>query len=363
MTLFVAALGCDEGRGSVSTMPPADVGSANDAQAIFAGGRELRVVVGANERSYVNLANDKVVTPSASPSSDWDLAFQGYDIFTSSGPSATNAAASGGAAFGPFESGVFANEKAPSVPFLTPDRVGGAFLDWYKYEGSPNHVLWSRFHVFGVRDGDKLYKVQILSYYGERDGAAVPALYKVRYAALNPPGPTQEIERLDGSAGGASAAATTPHECLDLVQGTRVFMTSEQARSSTAWHLCFRRQSIIINGEAGGPRSVGGVNLSAAEVANEELSVIKQRTEASERARFDAVTSAEFTGLPFRGDRIVSAFAQAWFSPKELRPLPNAWLVAAANGKQKYLVGFVRFEGATLTTPGTIILRVKAVKD
>jgi hypothetical protein len=357
MLLGLSGQGCDEGAGAVRR-PSEDAGSTADGASPFTGGREVRVQVAETARTFLDLATGE--STSTAPSS-WDLAFEGYDIFTSSGPSATGASREG-AAFGPLDSVLFAFDEAPFVPFMTPDRTGGAFLDWYKYEGSPNHVLWSRFHVIGVKDGERLFKVQVLTYYGERDGAAIPALYKIRYAAVAPPGPLQEVSLLDGSAGGASAPPTAKQECLDLGTGARIMLSTDEARTSSAWHLCFRRQSIFVNGESGGPRGVGAVNLQASAIATEDLAAVKQRTEVTERARFDAVTAADFEGRVFRGDRVVSAFNQAWFDPATRSPLRDTWLVASANGKQKYLVGFDRFEGATSKTPNVIVLRVKAVK-
>jgi hypothetical protein len=211
-----------------------------------------------------------------------------------------------------------------------------------------------------VKDGDKQYKVQILSYYGERDGAPVSGLFRMRWAQVSPTaGGTQELVNIDGTATAADAA----NECVDLGTGQKTALTPADALASSAWHLCFRRQNISVNGELGGPRNVGAVDLDAEKVVTEKLPEILDKTPESEQARFDAINAQSFDGQSFRGDRVVSAFSGLWLKKGVSPPAPEqvAWLVIGADGKSKYLIGFARFEGATDTNPGTIVMRVKAV--
>ena len=342
------------------TQPPgADAG--DQPGEAFNAGEELRIPVPAAGRVYAKLASPPALVTPADPKADkgWDLAFEGLDVYTNSGPSGSGASL----AFGPLDPIVFLEDAAPEVPFLTADKAGGAFIRWYFYEGPPNHALYSRFHVFGVKDGDKLYRVQILSYYGKRDGAAVSALYKIRYAEVGQP--AKEAVDLDGTAGGTTAGdPAAPAECIDLGTGARMMLTAAEARTSTAWHLCFRRQDISVNGEEGGPRGVGAIDFDAEKTATEKLEDIVQLTPESELARFDAITAASFEGQTLRGDRVVSAFSGLWTERGANPAAPGkfAWLVVGADGKRRHLVGFARFEGATATSPGTIVMRVKAAK-
>jgi hypothetical protein len=239
-------------------------------------------------------------------------------------------------------------------------------LRWYFYDGA-NHVLDSRFHTYAVKDGDKTYKVQILGYYGERSGAPVSALYRARWAEILPgggSGPVTDVNDLDGTAGGATAPASAPSECVDLGTGARAKLTEAEAQASSAWHLCFRRENISVNGEIGGPRGVGAVDLDAEETAGETLSVVNARTPESEQAAFDAVNEQSLAGETFRGDRVVSPFSGLWLEKGASPPAPAkvAWFVVGADLTSKFLVGFARFEGATATSPGTIVMRVKPVK-
>jgi hypothetical protein len=312
----------------------------------FASGVELRVTVPDSGRAYVKLSPPAVVSITGDPraSAEWDLAFEGRHVYTNSGASGGGQAGS----FGPLEAAAFTQSTAPQVPFVSPDKPGGPFLDWYVYEGAPSHALWSRFHVFGVRDGERLYKVQILSYYGERNGAPVAGIYRVRYAKLG--GEVQEAADLDGTAGGRGGAPDAPSACLDLATGARAMLSPAAARSSRAWHLCFRRQAVSVNGGIGGPREIGAVDVHAGEA--ETIDVVRSRTPESERARFDAVTVTDLEGKRFEGDRIVSGFGDGWSSGQA------AWLVVDALGKNKFLVGF-----SEARTPGPIVMWIKPVRE
>lgn len=357
--IFLAA--CSDSAGSSSTPAPGTPlsdGGADAAAAAFDSGVELRVPVPASGRVYAKLNPPSVVAATDA----WDLAFEGYDVFTNGGVSGTGK----GAAFGPLDAIGFLDENAPQVPFLTTDKPGGAFVEWYAYEGS-SHALYSRFHVYGVKDGEKLWKVQVLSYYGERNGAAISALYKIRYAAVAPaPGDTQEID-LDGTAGGTGAPATAPSECLDLGTGAKTMLTAEAARASSAWHICARRDSISVNGEIGGPRGVGAIDFQSANTANETVAAVMNLTADGAKPPFDATNAASFDGKSLHGDRVISAFTDHWLTSgvalgPAATPTHEAWLVLDSAGAQKMLVGFVSFENATTSSPGTIVMRIKPVK-
>ena len=350
--LGVALFACSDSAGTKHDAGPsgtaADGGA--DAAAAFDTGEELRVPVADGQRTYVTLASPAAL---ATADATWDLAFEGYDVFTSSGPSGPGQ----GAAFGPLDAIAFLDSAAPADTPLFSDATGGAFTRWWLYSGAPEHVLYSRFHTYGVKDGDKLYRVQVLGYYGERNGSATPALYTIRYAAVGEAAKTLDL--IDGTANGDAA-----NDCVDLGTGAKVRHTLEEAQAASDWHLCFRRDNISVNGEKGGPRGVTAIDFDAAKAATETLDGVSTLTPASEAPRFDAVNAASFDGQTLRGDGVVSAFTGLWLDKTASPPAPagSAWLVVGADGKKRYLVGFSRFEGATLSTPGTIVMRVKAVQ-
>lgn len=326
-------------------------------------GATLEVPVPAQGRVYVSLDKPEIVVPEgdASASKAWDLAFEKYDAFTNSGASGSGE----GGAFGPLDAATYAEGIAPAIPFMTKDESGGAFRDFWAYDPSV-HVLWVRYHVYGVRDGDKQWKVQVLGYYAEQQGAPVPAIYRIRWAEVTSAGvgPTQTLADLDGTAGGSQAPEDAPSECLDLGTGARTKHTPADALTTKDWHLCFRRASVSVNGELGGPRGVTAVDLHAAETKGETLDIVKMRTDASELARFDAIGYEELSDskLVWRGDRIFSAFTEYWIDRAAETPAPTdaSWLVqSAADGVLRYLLVFDRFDGATADGPGKVVLRVK----
>lgn len=358
VSLFVA---CSDSAGSKSDAGAGDAGA--DGTSAFDTGTELDVAVPASGRVYVRLTGTPAVVTPADPKNDpsgWDLAFEGLEVYTNSGPSG----AGGVQGFGPLDAVAFLDDNAPQVPFLTSDKTGGAFLRWYFYDGS-NHVLDSRFHVYGVKSGDKTYKVQVLDYYGEQAGAPVSALYRLRWAEVTAAGTgtVHDDPTIDGTAGGPTAPASSPSTCIDFATGTKSLFTEAQALQSSAWDLCFRRESISVNGELGGPRGTGAVDLDADKTASETLSVVNAKTPESEQGHFDAVDANALAGQTFRGDRVVSAFSNLWIEKGSNPPAPAkaAWFVTAADLKSKFLVGFARFDGATATGPGTIVMRIKAV--
>lgn len=228
---------CSDTAGAKSDAGTSAEGGGADGGDAFTGSAELQVPVAAG-RVYVKLATPPAVVTPADPKTDkgWDLAFEGLDVFTNSGPSGSGS----GAAFGPLEPIVFIDDAAPSVPFLSPDTTGGAFIRWWYYGGAAaDHALYTRYHVYGIKDGDKTYKVQVLNYYGVRDGAPTSALYRVRWAEVTAAGsgPVNELADLDGTAGGPQGKPDAKSECLDLGTSARTMLTTAEARASSAWHL------------------------------------------------------------------------------------------------------------------------------
>jgi len=364
-SLSVAALplsGCDE---SVGKPHDGAGGSGSGGGSSINEGTELTVDVPETDRVYIDLAKAAVVTPADGTASlDWDLALSGYDVLTNSGPSGPG----NGSAFGPLDAVEIQADTRPVVPFVTPDTTGGAFLDWWKYDNI-EHVIWSRYHIYGVQDGARLWKVQVLTFYGEEQGAPVSARYQVRYAeVLNGSAlPITTITNIDGTAGGPSPLDTTPSDCLDLDKGALIPLTPAEAITSKAWHLCFRRSVISVNGEFGGPRGVTAVDMDAAQTEGETLEAVKVRTADTELPRLQGIDYAALTSpeLVYRGDRIVTAFSDLWVLPGTKPPKLRdaAWLVVGADGTSNYVVVFNKFEGATEKTPGRVTMHSKAVSS
>ncbi len=325
----------------------------------------LSVEVSPTTPTHVKLAVPETVKVTApKTSTEWDLAFMGYDVMTNGGLSGPGK----GWAFGPLSAAFFAFPEEPvEAPFQIEDGAGGAFLRWYAYDGT-THQLYSRYHVYGLRSGEHLYKLQVLGYYGEVQGAPVSALYQVRYAEVTASGSgeTRAVHDLNGTLDGESADPSAATDCLVLATGETLSLSADQAAESLDWDVCFRREAISVNGGLGGPGDVTGVDLEAGGTSDETLAAVKKRTAKSEEARFDAVDEAALTapGLEYTGDHVASAFTGKWADLRSTPPVPTpstAFLVIAANGYSRFLVSFDSFDTADLESPGTVQLSVQKV--
>lgn len=322
------------------------------------------VDVAATTRTFLKLAplGPAELTEDGSASTEWDLAFLGWDVFTNGGVSGPG----DGAAFGPLDAIEFALPGAPEVPFLQQDEPGGAFRDWYAYDGT-THSLFSRFHRYGVSAGWRLYKLQILGYYGELAGAPVSALYALRYAEVTASGSTETrtLEGIDATAGWPNVTDASASACVNLERGEVFPLTPAEARASTDWQLCFRRDGVSVNGEAGGPGGVSAADLDAESDAEDELTEIKTRTAESELARFEALDFAALRAAApgFRGDRVISVFSDVWVNRRVEPPAPRdaTWLVTAADGVSRFLLYFESLADSTGDAAGSVTLRVRSL--
>ncbi len=353
---LVLGTGCKEGNGDATGGGGSGAGVPT---------RAVDVPVGADP-VYVDLDEAKIV----SEADAWDLELDGLEVFTNGGVSGQGK----GRAFGPLDPTDFAADVVPSgVPFLTDDFTGGPFIQWYVYDNA-GHVLFGRYHVYGVRrpsetgGADELYKLQVLRFYGEMAGAPVAAIYAVRFAPVTAAGvgTTVELDAVDATAGGSNPTPETKSACLRLSTGAITMLTPEASLASKDWDVCFRRAEITVNG---GDVAIGGVeavDLMDSEIAGETLEEVSVKTAASELPAFDAVDHAALTKpeLTWRGDGKRSAFTDRWLTPASnpLTPRDVAWLVAGSDGETPFLVRFDGFTGATATSIGTAHLQVKTAK-
>jgi len=355
MCLLAASPGCDE--------VPEDGGGGSGGGAgggdPLLGGTLLEVPT-SSEPTYVDLDAPGIVTASDA----WDLRFEGKQIYTNGGESGKG----DGAAFGPNEIAMFGQDSVPAeIPFLLEDEAGGAFIKWYAYDG-PTHLLYSRFHVYGIRRGDELYKVQLIGFYGEEAGAPIPALYQLRFASVDASGvsETEVLQEIDGTAGGATEPLPSdPSGCVRLSTGEISFLTPAEAKASSDWDLCFRRATISVNGGDEGAGDVEAVDLMADLTASEQLADVMEKTAASALGDFDAPDNATLTAsdVIWLTDGVISAFSNRWLvaGSDPLQAGEFAWLVAGSDGVEPFFVAFEGFDGATTDSVGTVRMRVKHI--
>ncbi len=354
------------GSGASAGSTSSHAGTGGNGGSGMALGTELRIDVARDAPTLVRLADASVLPldEETRASSAWDLAFQGWDVFTNGGVSGSGQ----GAAFGPLSFTYFvAGEDPTDVPFLIEDKAAGAFRDWYLYDGEW-HTLYSRFHSYGVKRGERTFKLQVQGYYGEVQGAPISALYQLRYAELTPAGGSElvQLTNLDATAGGLSVG-DVESTCLSLASGEQTRLSAAALLESSDWDLCFRRDAISVNGGLGGPGGVTAVDLNADQSATETLATVKARTSQSEAAAFEALDYAALDepGLAYHGDRVVSAFTDKWVdrasSPARL-PDTEAWLVLSADGTSRFLIEFVELVNSTNDAAGTLVLRLRQVR-
>jgi hypothetical protein len=345
--------------GDAKTDTPGAAGSTSN-EAVHS----VTLTVGPDARTFVELAGPSRVEleGDGSDSIAWDLAIQGHDVFSNGGVSGPGNCS----AFGPLSAPTFLSDSV-EVPITLNDRAGGALLEWYDYGGA-THQLFSRYHVYGIQDGERLFKLQVLGYYGEQLGAPVAALYRVRYAEVTADGvgKTQEVVDIDATAGGSKANEQEPSGCLDLDSGKVTPLTPKEAAASSDWQICFRREIISVNGGASGPRGMQAVDLQAADTSTETEHDIQARTADSELALFDGVDydTLSDAALDYRADGVVTAFAERWLEPgsEPLQLSASTWWVIGADGASKYLLRFTKLVGDPAIEDAKLTLETKSVQ-
>jgi hypothetical protein len=351
---LAATLGCR----SESVEEPASPGEAEGP----GGSRALRVTLGPDSRTFVELASpsEVMVTSNGERSIAWDLAFQGREVLTNGGISGPGS----GGAFGPLSAPTYLSDTAPQVPLLLSDRAGGAFIDWYYYGGA--HQLFSRYHVYGLKDGDRYFKLQVLGYYGGPLGAPVAATYHVRYAEVDASGvgETREVRSIDATAGGSESSEEAPSACLNLDTERLTPLTPAEATDADDWHLCFRREAIAVNGGLSGPRGVTAVDLQGSLTADETEAQIVARSAESELATFDGAEWEELLAAEYQADGAVTAFGRRWLEPgsEPLSVSDAAWLVLGADGSGKFLLRFSDLSADPEQGAAELTLEAKSVR-
>lgn len=149
-----------------------------DAQRAHAGKVTLEYAVqpsagaplGATRQTVVDVSGGRVYfdlsAGAVSTAAQWDIALEGYDIRVNGGASGSGQAAAVAAT----ESfAAITNAASPPASVFRGDSYGGVFKarPWYRYNlTGTDHQIWPTFNVYLLRRGERMYKVQLTSYYG-----------------------------------------------------------------------------------------------------------------------------------------------------------------------------------------------------
>lgn len=336
------------GELSVSSAPTSSESAVDgDATSAELPGATFSVELTARGERFIDLTSLSIVN---STDDGWDLRFEGLSVFTNGG-----AAGSGeGASFGPSSDLDLLFDTLPNVP-LRADASENALTSWFWFG---NDGVTSRFHIYGVRAKDRLFKVQLLSYRGQahgghvgngEEGGEASAAYRIRYGEVNEGGGSAVRElTVDASAGGTSAPAGATTGCVELTSGAVVQLTSKQRAVNLDWDICFQRTEIILNGGSSGKGDVSAVDLDwdPATGADQGLTDEEvQRTAESERERFEAFGHADLTAEWLPWDKqypVLPRIGERWLT-SDSRPVPGTWFVRDASGGQHFAVLFTGF--------------------
>jgi hypothetical protein len=140
-----------------------------------------------SDTAYFDFSTGARVTP-ADPytSLDWDFAVASYDIHLNSnlfGPGVAAAYLNTDDSNNPrtdFDSIVLAETQPQAYSW---DEAGSAFSGWYEYD-DVTHQLASKSHVYLVKVGADIYKMQILSYYSNINGTPTSGWYTFKWLKL-----------------------------------------------------------------------------------------------------------------------------------------------------------------------------------
>jgi hypothetical protein len=132
---------------------------------------------------------------------------------------------------------------------------------------------------------------------------------------------------VDGTAGGLAGAPDNPYIYVDLVNGTRVDVSDLGARQSTAWHVAFKRSSILVNGGDSGPGGVTAAAVPAATLA--EVTAVPAALNTDDWATDDCMLNTTPGGEP------LSAFGE-WYDynpdTHQLSPRAEVWVLKLGSG-------------------------------
>ena len=220
----------------------------------------------------------------------WDIRAEGWQLFLNGGESGPERA--GGIdmelldlemKFGEL------NRKNQMLYFFFYDSYACALSDWWWYALDGTHTLFSNYHVYVARRGDRDFAVQMIDYYRVIDNSAEAGYPEFRWAEIPTDGGPTELfdEDIEATAGGLGAVFDDPANkwtYFSFDEGV-LDLTDEQSLTDDRWDLGFKRFNIKSNSGLSGPAGV--VTLDFDIDRGEEAADVLEFTPATELPRFD----------------------------------------------------------------------------
>lgn len=324
---------------------------------------QLTLELGDSTPRFIDFLSGEVVDEG----DGWDLRVEGWDLFLNGGESGEGRA--GGIDMELLDLTLEFDDlrrKNQILYFFFYDSYACALSDWWWYALDGTHTLFSNYHTYVVRRGDRDFAFQWLDYYRVIDGAAAAGYPAFRWAEVNSSSTSPVIyeEDLDATAGGLGASFDDPANkwtYFSFDDGV-VELSDAEALDSSAWDLGFKRFYVKSNSGPSGPVGVLTTDFDAdrGESAEEVLSFTPQ----GELARFEdrlAIWDPD-SPTPFGSDAIQPVIHR-WHGglPGDTETPPSLdegrwFLVSDRSGLELAKLRVASFEGDGVEAPDQIVL-------
>lgn len=294
--------------------------------------------------------------------SGWDLRMEGWNLFLNGGESGDGRA--GGIDVDLLDLDLQYEEllrKNQLLYFFFFDSYGCPLSDWWWYGIDGTHTLFSNYHTYVVRQGDRSWAWQMLDYYRDIDGTAVAGYPSFRWRELGVGDSPIQVAEVDATAGGLDADADDPDNrwaYFDFDRG-ELDLSDEQSLDETAWHLAFKRFRVKSNSGPSGPGGV--VSLDWDQDRSETPEDVLMFSPSTELPRFEARAAAwldEPTDA-FEEDRVRPVIERWHDGSGEAATVDHArwFLVGDRDGELLAKLRVLDLEAPTPDGPGAVTLQ------
>ncbi len=247
------------------------------------------------------------------------------------------------------------NRKNQILYFFFYDSYACALSDWWWYGLDGDHTLFSNFHVYVARRGDREFAVQVVDYYRVIEGSAEAGYPELRWTEIGT-GETY-VEDVDATAGGLGAAFDDPANqwtYFSFDDGV-VELSDEASREDDGWDLGFKRFNIKSNSGPSGPAGVVTYDFDhdRGETADDVLGFDPD----TEAARFDARVAAwDPDGTEAFEEDDIRPVLRQWRGPSGVGVVPERWfLVSDRTGELVAKLRVTDYDGEDVTLEWAVL--------